>query len=220
MPPWKPDPGYGDFADERRLSDDQIAAIQRWVARGAPEGDRRLAPPPPAFTSAWRLGQPDLVVGMAEPFTLHAGGDDVYRHFVIHLPLAARRYVRAWELRVNNTRIVHHATMEMDATGASRMRDAHDPAPGYEGLVAHSVMAPDGYFLDWAPGHAPYIAPDGMSFPVEAGTDLVLMLHMRPDDTPQQVRATVGLYFTDTPPSRVPALLHTPFSLHAITRNR
>jgi tetratricopeptide (TPR) repeat protein len=97
--------------------------------------------------------------------------------------------------------------MEMDATGASRLRDEQDRAPGYEGLVAHSVMAPDGYFLDWAPGHTPYVAPDGMSFPVEAGTDLVLMLHMRPDDTPQQVRATVGLYFTDTPPTRVPALL-------------
>jgi tetratricopeptide (TPR) repeat protein/mono/diheme cytochrome c family protein len=207
MPPWKPDPGYGDFVDARRLTDAQIDSIQRWVADGTPEGDRRLAPAPPTFTSAWQLGQPDLVLSMDQPYQLRAGGDDVYRHFVIHVPISRRRYVRAWELRVNNTRVVHHATMEMDATGASRMRDEQDPLPGYEGLVAHSVMAPDGFFLDWAPGHSPYVAPDGMSFPIEAGSDLVLMLHLRPSDKPETVKATVGLYFTDVPPTRVPALL-------------
>ena len=31
MPPWKPEPGFGDFANVRRLSDDQIALIQEWV---------------------------------------------------------------------------------------------------------------------------------------------------------------------------------------------
>lgn len=207
MPPWKPDPGYGDFVDERRLTDEQIAIVRRWIADGAPEGDRRLAPAAPTFTGGWRLGQPDLVVSMEQPYRLHAGGDDVYRHFVMPLPISSRRYIRAWELRVNNPRVVHHATMEMDATHGSRERDGHDQEPGYEGLVAHSVMAPDGYFLDWAPGHAPYVAPDGMSFPIDAGTDLVLMLHLRPDATPEPITATVGLYFADTPPTRVPALL-------------
>src|SRR4030081_682717 len=31
MPPWLPEPGYGDFANQRRLSDSQIAIIQRWA---------------------------------------------------------------------------------------------------------------------------------------------------------------------------------------------
>ena len=68
-------------------------------------------------------------------------------------------------------------------------------------------MAPDGYFLDWAPGHTPYVAPDGMAFPIDAKNDLVLMLHMRPSGKPEVVQASIGLYFTDTPPTRVPALL-------------
>src|SRR5256885_7070371 len=29
-------------------------------------------------------------------------------------------------------------------------RSEQDPEPGYEGLIAHSAAAPDGYFLDWA----------------------------------------------------------------------
>src|SRR5215510_8885408 len=31
MPPWQATHGYGDFQDERRLTDDQIQAIATWV---------------------------------------------------------------------------------------------------------------------------------------------------------------------------------------------
>src|SRR5207245_10614575 len=35
MPPWKPDPEYGDaFVGARRLRDDEIATIERWIGRG------------------------------------------------------------------------------------------------------------------------------------------------------------------------------------------
>ena len=39
MPPWKPEPGYGEFHDARRLSDAEIDTIARWVDAGAPEGN-------------------------------------------------------------------------------------------------------------------------------------------------------------------------------------
>src|SRR6266498_2208762 len=39
MPPWLPEPGYGQFARERRLSGDQIRLIQQWVAEGASAGN-------------------------------------------------------------------------------------------------------------------------------------------------------------------------------------
>src|SRR6266571_1689212 len=31
MPPWKAEPGYGHFANERRLTDAQIAMIKDWA---------------------------------------------------------------------------------------------------------------------------------------------------------------------------------------------
>jgi hypothetical protein len=90
-------------------------------------------------------------------------------------------------------------------TGTSRGFDADDPEPGYEGLVAHSATSPDGYFLDWRPGHAPYVAPEGMAWPVR--TDLVMMLHLRPTGREEVVRGTLGLYFSDEPPRVVPTLI-------------
>src|SRR4029077_6005490 len=34
MPPWKPLPGHGEFREPRRLSDEQLALLARWVDEG------------------------------------------------------------------------------------------------------------------------------------------------------------------------------------------
>ena len=45
MPPWKPEPGFGSFHDERRLSEQEIQKIADWAEAGAPEGDAKDLPP-------------------------------------------------------------------------------------------------------------------------------------------------------------------------------
>src|SRR5205814_1140553 len=82
MPPWLPEPGYAEFANERRLSADQIGIIQQWVAEGLVEGNPADLPPLPRWSEGWQLGHPDLVVKMPEPYALRPGGRDVYRNFV------------------------------------------------------------------------------------------------------------------------------------------
>ena len=47
MPPWHAEHGYGEFADERRLTPDQIALIDAWVKQGMPQGDPAKMPPAP-----------------------------------------------------------------------------------------------------------------------------------------------------------------------------
>ena len=205
MPPWAPDDLPGTFAGERLLTDAQIATIQRWTEGGALEGDRAQLPPMPAFTGRWRLGEPDVVLETS-PYRLRAAGDDMYRNFVLPMPGNVVRYIKAWEF-LPGSHAVHHATMQLDQTGSSRRFDADDPEPGYEGLIAHSATSPDGFFLDWGPGHSPYVAPAGMAWPVRPGSDMVMMLHLRPTGREEMVRGSLGLYFSDVPPTVVPTLL-------------
>ena len=205
MPPWKPEPGYGEFLDERRLTREQIATLQRWFDGGLVEGDPALLPRPPTWTGQWQLGTPDLVIETA-PYTLRASGDDVYRNFVLPIETSTTRYIRAWEFLPGSS-AVHHATMQFDPTRSSRHLDEQDPEPGYEGLVPHSAMSPDGYFLGWLPGLASNAAPRGMSWPLPTGADLILMMHLKPAGSTETIRARLGLYFSDAPPRLQPTLI-------------
>jgi Flp pilus assembly protein TadD/mono/diheme cytochrome c family protein len=205
MPPWKPEPGYGEFLDERRLTSEQIATLRRWVDDGLLEGDPALLPRPPTWSGHWQLGTPDLVIE-TPLYTLSASGDDVYRNFVLPVETSTSRYIRAWEF-LPGSGAVHHATMQFDPTRSSRRLDEQDPEPGYEGLVPHSAMSPDGYFLGWLPGLISNIAPTGMSWPLPTGADLILMLHLRPIGRAETIHARLGLYFSDSPPQLQPTLI-------------
>src|SRR3982751_305246 len=81
MPPWKAEPGYNHFLDERRLTDAEIAAIRTWAANDAPEGNKRDKPAPPVFKTGWQGGEPDQIVQMTQKISLPADGPDQFRCF-------------------------------------------------------------------------------------------------------------------------------------------
>ena len=204
MPPWKPLPGHGTFSDERRLSDDELARLQRWVADGAPEGNRATLPSMPAFASGWQLGTPDLIVSMPAAFAIPPDGGDVFRTFVVPIPTDRARFVRALEFRPDNARVVHHATLGIDRTRSSRALDARDPAPGYTGGMVQDARYPEGQLLGWTPGQAAHPVPDGMQWRLEPGSDLVMQLHLQPSGKHEQLIVSVAFFFTDAEPTRAP----------------
>jgi tetratricopeptide (TPR) repeat protein len=207
MPPWKSEPGYGEFIGHRHLTDQEIDCIQQWVAAGAPKGDPRDLPPAPSWRANWQLGTPDLVVTFPEPFAVRAEGPDFSRTFVVSLPVEVTRYARGLEFRPGNARVVHHANIRIDRTPASRQLDEADPAPGYFGLLLPSAAFPDGHFLGWTPGqHAPLL-PKELAWRVTPATDLVVEIHFVPSGKPEVVQPRVGLYFSSDPPTRTPAML-------------
>lgn len=51
MPPWNAVKGFGDFAPDYGLAQEEIATISSWVEGGAPEGDPNHLPPLPPLQS-------------------------------------------------------------------------------------------------------------------------------------------------------------------------
>ena len=204
MPPWKPVAGKGEFQSERRLTDRELTALQDWIAGGAPEGDAAALPPIPNWADGWQLGPPDLIVRMPEEYAVPADGSDVFRTFVIAIPVNRPRYVRAVEFHPGNARVVHHANLGVDRTRSSRQLDARDPEPGYAGSMERDARYPEGQLLGWTPGQAPHPAPEGTQWRLEPGSDLVVQLHFQPTGKIERVGVSVGLFFTDTAPSRSP----------------
>jgi tetratricopeptide (TPR) repeat protein len=204
MPPWPPEPGHLSFQSERRLSDDQLAKLARWVQAGAMEGDSADLPAAPKFTSGWQLGEPDLVLEMDRPHTIAAGGGDVFRNLVIPVSLPKDRYVAAYEFRPGNPRAVHHADIRTDPTGGMRELDTMDDEPGFDGLLDASATPPGGVFLGWTPGRVPTPPDPKISWPLQTGVDLIFQLHLQPTGKPESVKSSIGLYFADQTPEQIP----------------
>ena len=205
MPPWKPEPGYGEFVGERSLTDAQIELIQRWAQTGAAEGNASDLPPVPLWAAGWQIGEPDLVVRLPE-YTLPAEGPDVFRNFAVPVPGTGKRFVRGLEFRPSS-RAIHHANIFVDDTPTSRRWDDEDPLPGYTGLIPNSAMFPDGYFLGWTPAQVPPLAPKSLAWPLDAGSDLLVQMHMMPTGQPERIQPSIGLFFTREPPTHTPAIL-------------
>jgi hypothetical protein len=202
MPPWKAEPGYGEFHDARRLSDEQIALFQKWLDAGMPEGAAADLPPAPKYKDGWQLGEPDVVLKMPEPYTVPADGRDVYRCFVMPIDCPEDKYVSAVEFRPSNRKVVHHALFFLDSNGAARRKDAADPGPGYKSFGGPGIL-PTGGLGGWAPGAFPRALPEGIGQKVKKGSDFVLQLHLHPSGKPEEEQSSIGLYFTKKPPEKI-----------------
>jgi len=215
MPPWLPQGEAGQFTDERHLSDQQIATIANWVAAGSAEGTPADAPPPPSLTpEGWQLGQPDLIVTASSSFLVPADGRELFWNFTLKPALAQTRYIRAIEIRpaMNLSiagQLVHHANLLIDRTGSSaRLEKSRGSGfPGMELTLNRNPLDPLSHFLFWKPGNIPQPEPDGLSWRLDPGNTLVLNTHLQPRGRAERIQPSVGLYFTDRPPTRFPLLL-------------
>jgi hypothetical protein len=148
MPPWQIDRNVGiqKFKNDRSLTDEQVALIERWVDAGAPQGDPKDMPPAKQWPSdqgwnfAAQFGQkePDLIIKSYD-FTMPAVSQDVWDKRVTPSGITEPRWVRAIEIRPENLKgrkITHHAIAYLEQTEPG--------TPGVPGLPAP--------FMEWAVG--------------------------------------------------------------------
>jgi Tfp pilus assembly protein PilF len=209
MPPWLPEPQEIKFADDRRLSDEQIVTIRKWVDEGMLEGKASDLPPKPKFVEGWQLGQPDLILKAAKAYVLSGSGTDQYWNFILPVPIHETRWVRAVEIRPGDKRLVHHANILVDRYESARSMETAKGSGfgGMEVRIASEVFDPDSHFLFWKPGTVVTNEPDGMALRLDKGTDLVLNTHLQPSGKAEPIQPSVGVYFTDKPANMHPMLL-------------
>jgi peroxiredoxin len=180
MPPWFASPRHGRFRNDARLSAEEKQLLLAWIDAGCPEGDPADLAPAPAFATGWRIPRPDRVLAMSDrPFQVPAEGELSYEYFTVDPSFREDRYVRAAEVRPGAPGVVHHALVLLLRPG--------EEAPG-DSL---------GALLDYAPGMAPLVLPEGHAVHVPAGSKFVFQLHYTPNGSPQQDLTRLGLVFAD-----------------------
>jgi len=208
MPPWLPAPGYAAFHHERRLSDDEVRTLSRWVRAGAPGGNLANAPPPPDRPpDGWQAGEPELVLELPA-YEVPAGGGDIYRNFVLPYDGRDTLWVGAVELRPGDPTVVHHARLMVDTTDGSAELDRADPSPGFDGMTLVSAAEnPQGSFVGWTPGKSASTGSADLAWPLPPGADLVVQLHLRPADRTVPLEPLVGLHPVGRPEGHLPSLI-------------
>jgi len=205
MPPWHAAHDFGEFADERRLTDQQIATIGAWVQQGMPQGDISKMPKLPQFAEGWHLGKPDLILEMPVGFDLPASGPDVFRNFAIPTGLKEDKWVRAVEFRPSTRKAAHHALFAWVAGGSTARLDGADGKPGFGGMGTVGVtpgQASSGGLGGWAVGGTPQFIPGDLAMALPKGSDFLLQMHFHLTGKPETEKAVVGLYFSDKAPDR------------------
>lgn len=200
MPPWHADRGVIEYANDRSLSDAQIALIKRWVDGGAPQGDASKTPPLPKFPTGWELGEPSFVVEMPEAFTVPAEGKDIYRNFVIPLNRDEDTWINGIEYKPGAPSAVHHVLYFLDTEGKARQRDAADPLPGYNGMGRSNGSFR--YLGGWDLGTQPSKVGYDLAWLVPKGADLVIQVHYHPSGKEVQDKAKLGFHIAKQPTAR------------------
>lgn len=198
MPPWHANTELTKFLDVRQLDPAEIAKIDQWIAAGKPEGKAEDAPPYPAFTEGWQLGEPDLILKMPEAFPVPAEGRDIYRNFVLPVDLPEDKWVKAIELRPSARSVVHHSLYFLDETGTARKLDGKDGKPGFSSMAFRMSSSLGGF----VPGVTAKKLPGDLARSLPKGSDLILSTHFHPSGKAESEQTTVGIYFADAAPAK------------------
>jgi hypothetical protein len=201
MPPWFADPQYGHFANDRRLSQEEINILSAWADGGAPEGDAKDKPPAKQFTTGWKI-KPDMVIEMPEDFQLPATGTINYQYIRVKGDIKQDLWVKAAEMRPGNPKVVHHAKLWVLPPGSIWMKDAM-PGKAYEGKETGKNDQADGNDIlgKFNPGlGAQSFDIDGSAKMIPKGSDFVFELHYTAAGQPTTDRSKVGLMLAQGKP--------------------
>ena len=179
MPPWHADPKYGEWRNDRRISQEAINTILAWVNNGAQEGDPKDLPAMPEYTPGWRIGKPDQTFSVPEQ-SVPAEGVVAYQYLTVPTNFKEDRYITSAEIRSSAHSVVHHVIVFVQE-------------PGTTSRLQGKLL------VGFAPGEDPAVFRPGFGRKIPAGSNLVFQIHYTPNGTPAKDVTTVGLIYAKAP---------------------
>jgi hypothetical protein len=178
MPPWPVDPTSRLVKGGYPINSRDIDMILTWASGGTPQGDPAVKLPTVTFNPQWKLGPPDLKIPMGVEHTVAAGTIEETLEFSLPTNVTDTKWLKAADLMPGTASIVRDAVISIE----------NGP-----------VLAL------WEPGGSTTAAPSGAAFRLAPGSKIHLQIHYRKHFDQEQNavsdKSTIGLYFTDPPPS-------------------
>jgi hypothetical protein len=222
MPPWHADAAHGKWANDRSMTAREKDTIVQWVNAGAPEGDARDLPKPPAYAEGWTIGQPDAIVTMKADYAVPASGEVPYQYFEMESNFAEDKWVQAMEVRPGNRAVVHHILVYASApqptrrAPAFRMQNPPGPfSPTQMKEMEEAKANPEvalrmrqqasrrgNLIAQIAPGTNATVFSPGSAMLLPAGGTITFQVHYTTNGTAATDRSSIGFKFAKEAPAR------------------
>ena len=189
MPPWFADPHFGNFRNDRRLSEEQIDTVVRWVNAGSPKGDPKDMPPMPNIPEGWSFERPpDMVVEMPLVVQVPAAGQLDMMNYYVKVPFNEERFIEGVELRPGNRSVVHHSIVNVVTIP--------DPVTP-EQLRSGKKLGTMGWkLIGQAPGKGAEMHIPGVAKLILPNTYFEFNMHYTPNGKPATDRSVLGIWFS------------------------
>ena len=191
MPPFHATGAVGRYHNDPRLTDAEIATITKWVDGGVVKGEAKELPAPRVWKNEWKNGEPDLVVKVAQAYTIKPSQKDQYVFFVFDYVFPEETWIRSVDTRPGNLKAVHHANTHIVPPGFKAPAEgfiAGDFDPGARGTIM---------IAGWAPGVDGVMLPEGTAVRIPKGMRLGIQIHYAPTEEERTDQTSVGIYFAD-----------------------
>lgn len=188
MPPWGADPKHGEFKNDPRLTDKEIATVLAWVDAGAPKGDDKDLPKLPAFAEGWTIGQPDVVFEMKEAYQIPAQGVIEYQYIRIPMNITEDKWLAAIEIKPQARAQVHHVLAYTQPAG--------------EPINEQGALGPNN-IGGVTPNKPGVVFDPGVGRLLTKNSDLILQMHYTTNGQAATDKTVVGLKFLKEAPPMV-----------------
>ena len=198
MPPWRPVEGYGDFKNERKLTDTEIEMIQQWVKTDTLQGLKTNDKTTARSLETWTLGEPDSQTEVPIEFKELAEGKHATLNIVIKTDFEKNMYVQAIDFQSENKKTVRRIIANL----GSKIKKHQIATPDSKPINSNERTTPN-YKIDvrlgtWAPGFEPSVLPEGIGYLLPKGGQIILDVLYKGIDRKEQATLQVGLYFSKT----------------------
>ncbi len=229
MPPWRPDPRYGEFSNDSRLDVNEIWAFRKWAEKNAPVGNS--AEPYQIKTSSTvtesRLSNPDEIVYMTPVsknenemyYVVPKSGVLPYEHFRVQTDFGEDKWLVASEVRAMSPEVVHHINVfivppvnsaVLENPLVNRMAKAYamrelgvDPKEFDEVFRLYGPGMKRQLFLigNYTPSHTALRFSEEHGVLIPRGSEIVFECHYTPNDRCEvKSREAVALKFASAVP--------------------
>lgn len=213
MPPWKADPHYARYANERLLKPEEIRLISEWVNAGMPKGKTTAA------RATWPTGtqytrSPDLTLHAKHAYAVK--GDNTERFVIFRVPfsMADSMNVEAVEFVSSNKKVLHHvnyAVYEVEEGTDIHLGEDHLNVTGNE-RSRYDEYTPlrkkMRYYGGWIPGASYESYPQDIGWVMPKRGVILFTVHYAPVGRDEEERCGINLFFRKEKIKRVVSVIN------------